>query len=380
MPALNPNLFFGIKIKTIVLFWAVLWTGTEGGAWGQVPTLDVEHLQLKATNTSRTGETYLFKVESGAEPPVGTLILLKRDKDPVAAVRVVRNENVAPKSFIARKVRLYGAYSSIPLDQTWAGIYKIGELSTAESLPSLEPPPTLDNHTSPAGASEILPSPSSSDIPSAPQPEMVPDTRKNPREYDPELDASTTPRPEPEWIDDESDDTVFIEEYGRINPYNHSFSAGFGTARNLSNFGSWSEGFSALQVAYGYRLGRDLWFQEKKPQDSLGLEVGFQSYSRVAVASTDDSYQLFPIFGQLIYEIDFAPWFALHGAFGFQYNWITSSSQGSASNSGFQQILDNNGGIQQRLSVGAQLFMGHHWNVRFDVGWEFIGAGLTIRW
>jgi hypothetical protein len=345
-----------------------------------LPPIDSHRFQITPLNKSTSGKVYLFQ-SSSVVPKTGNLILLYENEKPVMAFRVLKNEGNNGE-FVAKRVRRYDDVRELVVKKNYAALEKLGDIIypptpnsppiTASENPDeiLDAPETTETVKTPGENSDASELPSDElqelDQPSEPQ-------KLNP---DPELDSETIKNlddieelnPEEEEID-----SIEIEETTSIDPFKNILTVGAGYFANSSNFSLspvLSNGFS---ISYAHSLGKKIFFDSSSFQDSLSIELGGIHYVILNKDGNNDQYTLFPVFGNLLYQLNASKSFTFNFYGGLTYNFMSTAVNPGKSLNSLQ-------GLQPNFGIGAFYMIGPQWFFRADLGWDRITAGLSIKW
>lgn len=135
-----------------------------------LPDIDVRKYDLQVMQKSPTGQTYVLEDPGIAEPRVGRIILLRKNKEPQMALRVLKTYR-DKKQIAAKRVRLYADITDLPINQTFETLEKVTDLAPRPPTPDelaelreLEAEVAMDSH-----GMDAAPDP-------APPPDLVPST------------------------------------------------------------------------------------------------------------------------------------------------------------------------------------------------------------
>ena len=211
----------------------------------------------------------------------------------------------------------------------------------------------------------------------------------NVEDYDQDLDQTTSPaRPgnpnkgfisEGEDADEEEEvapgKTEYeVEERQGLNPFNNMITVSVGYYRNISNFvlpGSVNNG---LGLSYSRTFAHDIFLDPRSMEDSLAVELGFERYTQVNLAGTNDVNTINPLFVNLRYDLYFSKNFALNFYAGFQYNWLYSTENTTTD---VQAAIS---GPQPTVGIGLLYAVGPQWFIRATIGFDQIALGLCVKW
>lgn len=343
-----------------------------------LPDIEARVFDVKVAKRSASTKTYLFDDVAGSEPPLGKILLLRRDSEQIMAFRVVK---LYPekKQFAAKRVRTYGFHRVIEPGSTFSALEKVGDvvippptaqdkadLKELESKPGDIPPPPPD---------AVPPAPATTPPPTAPGPEV--------QAFDSDLDAGNSPPPagavdsenakdSPTVPDDDEDDEtshfgMAIEEVVPLDPNSQWLTATFAYFNNGGSY------FAGAGMRYGLSLGKMLFLRKPRLQDSIVLEAGLFFYKITTFVSTGDSYSVMPLVGTARYNILFGENFGIFFYGGLVQNVVTSATNGTtAAQTALQTVLPAAG-------TGLLFRVGPSWESRVDLGYDMLGLGLILR-
>ncbi len=352
--------------------------------------IDARRFDVKPIQKSNSGKVYLFESKK-VTPKTGNLILLYDQDQPVMAFRVLKNE-ADENRFVAKRVRRYGNIVNLILNREYVSIEKTGvrippppvtapvETEAANITESTDPkadPETTSETTDPTLVPPAEDSTQKTEGEAATEeaPAQAPETN------DPELDRNETEKLnqiEKEQAPTEADeseniDVIEYDEYKRIDPLNNMFTIFGGFLGNSSNFDTSVYLSNGVGVSYTRVLFRDVFFDGRTPQDAFAFEGGLEQYSISQKDSANDRYSLLPFYGNLVYQLHLNQTFALTAYGGLQFNYMLSTSSPGES-------LDSLQGFQPNFGFGFLYCMGPQWYFKFDIGWDKIVGGLSLKW
>ena len=384
-----------------------------------LPNIEARSYEVRAAKKSASTRAYLFDDPTNAKPMVGRIILIKKESDPIMALRVLRNFP-EKKQFIAKRVRRYGNHESLTEGESLTALERINEIplpgSMAYSADDVQDIRDLTSGTGledpspfpvPRGVPDFfrsddlpIPLPSSSPNPvpepalsNAPplQPEArTPAEEPLPKtdEYDAELDTGSSPAPDgtaadasERTVSHESDDdavdpsAVQIEEVEPIDIHRHAVSVQFGFLKNLTAAGL-PTNYAGAGIRYGFTLGKMLLLSKPKLQDAFAIEAGIFSYRINGYIDPNDSFSVVPIVVTARYTIHTSESFALFFYGGVMQNRVSISGAALPSSDASLATLQTpvtagGGGMIFRLGPG--------WEARADIGMDMIAMGLVLR-
>jgi len=334
-----------------------------------LPDIEAKTYELKVVRRSGNNRVYLLEDNTGGNPVIGRILLLKKESDPVMAFRVLK-QYPEKKQLAAKKLRRYGTYHILDDGSGYLAVEKVSDLAP--------PPPTEQDN---ADLRELEGPPSNLPLPPAST-----GTAPNVLPFDPELDAGTTPTPpkSPDAgdKDDEDDEEnlepqlgMIIDEVQPLDIHRHWLSGQFGFFRN--NAPPSSGGVIYLQAGglrYGFTLSKMLFLRRARIQDSVALEAGAFLFKAVPYeASLNDAYTVMPLLGTVRYNINLGDSFGVFFYGGIMQNFVLSSVNGTDANIAALNSTTPAGG------AGLMFQIGPSWDVRVDLGIDVIGTGLMLR-
>lgn len=349
---------------------------------GPLPEIRARMYPVSVVRASKSGQVYLFNDPNEARPFPGRILLVKKDRQQLMAFRVLRTYSDS-RQFAAKVVRRYPEIEILPTEEAFSGIEKISDMTP--------PPPTSQDRAdlkeleagleSPPGASAIPPT---AGIGARPQ--TV--------DYDPELDAGTSPalsgavdsdleKADPsiddgdgeDSFDDDADGEMVIEEVLPLDHFRSALSVQFGM---MTNFNQSNEvelfGFRGAGLRYALTLGKMVFLKRAHLQDSLAAEGGFFAYqARFYTDAGVGVYSVTPLMASLRYTINFANKFGIFGYAGIMANRILSDVGGNDSDRAALNSTVSSAGL------GALAAIGPGWDLRLDLGIDMLGLGLMLR-
>jgi hypothetical protein len=387
-------------------------------------TIEAHEFASTPLQKSKSGRVYLFRTEEHDLPKTGNLVLIQDNNKPAMAFRVLRTDPVNHE-YIATRVRRYDQTGELKINQNYNTVEKVADLLApppqaqkvydanakpemgtkwtpektadatvpdANAAPTPAPVPLMG--TDGVGAPEVMAdnnTPPSADNTAAPGAPAAAATTATPQKhldvdgYDDELDSTTSPRDlKKENMDgddeEETDSTGLpktqyeVDEKQRLEKYKHMLSLGVGYFKNMSNFSLGGLSYGGLNVDYSWIIDHDIYVHARSLQDDLRMTFGFEYYTSVNPSGNNDSYSLFPLYADLVYNLHISDSMTFDGYFGLQYNWVQSAQN---SNTPTYNTL---AGIQGNIGVGLLYNLGPQWYLRADFGLDRVGVGLSIKW
>ncbi len=194
---------------------------------------------------------------------------------------------------------------------------------------------------------------------------------------DPGADSSQTKasRPFSGGLDEEDLDEeieIEIDEVHELDPHYQWLTLGMGYLRN-NGAGGASTYFAGAGARYGLTLVKMLLLRKAHLQDSLALEGGVYYYKTLNYPVADEGYTVIPMVATARYTIQVKEGFGLFFYGGLIFNRVLIAGQGTEeTRSDMSQSVPAAGG-------GMFFQVGPNWNLRFDLGFDTVGLGLTLR-
>lgn len=314
----------------------------------KLPDIEAKTYDVKVVRRSSSNKIYLFDDITRRNPPVGRLLLLKKNDEAMMAFRIMRTYQEDGK-IAAKRIKRYGGNKNLDDDGVYLAIEKISDLA---------PPPNTSQDN--ADLKELE---------GAEKLKVLP--------YDPDLDATTTQKTKEVPEEEEKDDNlgVVIEETQILDHYIHWLTAGFGYVKNYAPpaAGGGYHYFSAGNLRYGISLGRMVFFDKNHLQDSIVLEAGAHLYKALNYSTQGDAYTILGLAGSLRYNLLFSESFGIFIYGGVIQSFVLASAQAdSASLQSLASFLPAVGG-------GFLFQVGPGWYTRVDVGLDTINLNLLLR-
>jgi len=339
-----------------------------------LPPIEARSYDVTIQKRSSSKRTYLFENLAEVPPSEGRILLLKKNEKPIMAFRVLKRYEDR-KQIVAKRVHRYGEIQVLEIGGSYNAIEKTADLKAEPLVQTAQDKADL-NELEKAGGSEGLP-----DSPGGKAPNKA-------DSFDPELDAASSPKPAPdpaqadalgmktldEGDEDESKIGISVEEVNPLDPNSQWLTAGFGY---LTNYGASPafQYYKAGGVRYGITLGQMLFLKRPHVQDSLVLEAGAYFYKAINVVgpSANDAYNVVPIIGTLRYNLLFGENFGIFIYGGLMKNFVVSSNMPDPT------VLVNLASTLPAAGGGLLFRVGPGWDLRADLGFDFIGMSLLLR-
>lgn len=316
---------------------------------------------LKVIRPSHSGSMYLFLKDNNKMPEVGRVFLLKNGMTPVMGFRVIKTYP-EKNEIAAKKIKKYPGYEMLSAESFFKAYEKLGALSdaalTASDLTDLN---ELEGGTVPVPSATISEENSSSTNAL----EALPALEDNHEEVT-GISDSTENSSNDENEDSEDDSESDKAPLGFLKNFTE-FNFGSFKGKNLPG-GSSSSGFS-LQYS---KLLSD------KTSGVLAGEVGLGYYKSSGDVTIDDepvsqSFTILPLSMRLRYHFSLKENWSYYLYGGFLYNIV--SSQFGAS----ETEVKNAQTIMPGIGVGVYIPTGPDWYLRVNLGTEFLGIGVALR-
>ncbi len=356
----------------------------EAPAGSSLPDIRARTYPIVVSRISKSGLVYLFDDTSFARPFPGRILLVKHDKLPVMAFRVLRTYP-EQKQFAGKVVRKYPGIDSLPPGEALTGLEKISDLAP--------PAPTsqdkTDLHELESGFKSSNPVPGGTD--SGPKQSAQKGSGASPT-YDPELDAGTSPAlsggvnsdeekdpaaisdDESESYDDDPNGGLVIEEVIPLDHQRNALSAQLGLLTNNNKDGKLAfYSFVGGGVRYARALGHMVFLKRAHVQDSVSAEGGFFFYRAIHYDHVGDAYTVMPLSATIRYTVNFDNKFGVFGYAGILANRILSAHNSTLS---AERALSS---TLSAVGVGALINVGPSWDLRVDAGTDMLAMGLMLK-
>lgn len=297
---------------------------------GNLPEIEARTFGVRVAKESTSKRVYLFDDVSDARPPVGRILLLRRENQNIMGLRVLKVYD-AHKQFAAKGVRKYAGIETLNAGESYLAIEKLHDLS---------------------GSIEDTPEEAAKDLS---------DLKEIEDEMDLDAPSDTLGR-------------IIVDEIEPLEPDNWWLSVEFGALRNQT----FQEGGFTYFAGGGLKLGVSVFKQvflfEKDIQDSIALETGFSFYKVLNYQqNSNDSYTVFPVHFTVRYNIFVGPAIVPFVYVGIVQNNVLSQTQGTEL--GIQRLTNT------LPAVGGGLFyrFGPKWFFRADLGIDTFAGGIVLR-
>ncbi|MGK5087875.1 hypothetical protein WDW86_09985 [Bdellovibrionota bacterium FG-2] len=299
---------------------------------------------------SRSAKVFLFANTQKNMPPVGRILLLKKKGEPFMAVRVLKVYS-DKEQFAAKRIKRYPKFAPPQNDDLFIAIEKLSDLAAP-------PPSSQDNRDlqelENGDSLDAPPATPSSDTEDLESPQGVPSRRGGDEE------------------DVDEDIEIEIDEVSVLDPHYQWLTLGMGYLRN-NGAGGASTYFAAAGFRYGVTLFKMILLQKAHLQDSFALEGGLFYYKTLNYPVADEGYTVIPMLATARYNVQVKEGFGLFFYGGLIFNRVLIAGQGTE-----ETRLDMS---QMVPAAGGGVFfqVGPNWDLRFDLGFDTVGLGLTLR-
>jgi hypothetical protein len=366
-----------------------------------LPDIIAKTYDLSVVKRSNSNKIYILNDKSDGIPAEGRMLLLKKDEEPIMALRVLK---LYPdkKEIAAKWLRKYGEHHILENNDAFLAIEKVSDIIPPPPTPQdnadikelegqgskasavIPPPPPLP--VTPATASAA---PAVVDNP-PPPPDGAKPAAATALPSDPDLDGGTPPAngdesdgkaaalldsPSEKDKEDQEDETALsVEEVKEMDPFRHWLTAGFGWVRNSNNpsvGGSYL--FSAGNLRYGITIAKRVMLDQKYAQDSFVLEAGFMLYKGLNYVTTGDAYTVVTGLAELRYNVMFGTGFGLFIYTSFLQSFVLSTVSATAA------AVAALNSTQIGAGGGILFQIGPSWYTRVDIGFDQMNLNLVLR-
>ncbi len=348
--------------------------------------------------------SYLFEDPSGAKPIVGRIVLLRENREPKMAFRVL-HVLFEKRQFIARRVRNYKDQNVLELKKEYTAVERVRETNLPNPMLNPEERVAIDELKEFAPSSAVT-APQPSDFSRSDELPLVTPTPSATPSVEAELENQSAPLPtlsekdeldeldsaqlneEPEEKPENSkkyeriqseDEVRTIDDIESMDQENQALWGQFGMIRALNYNGEFVY-YPAGGLKYGITLGRMLFVSKAKVQDTLTLELSAMMF-RVQGYYTEetlDSYTVGSGVASLRYTVLMSEnlGFFVYGGYNPR-RVITSGDEGGAVH---DNAMSNLGQPQVAAGVGLVFRLGPGWEARIDAGLDtLVAMGVGIR-
>lgn len=338
-----------------------------------LPDIRARTFDVSSERASRSGRVYLMNDLNEARPFPGRILLLREGKTPIIAFRVLRNYS-DQKKFAARVVRKYPGLDVLPASQPFMAIEKVSDLGPLK--------PTREDRADLRELERGMGFPS--------EPPSSTGGSNSAQEYDPELDAGTSPPPsgdvdsdtrmEPPSVDEAIDqleeeaEDLIIDEIETLDPHRSSISVQYAMIRHIRKIEAASGASpqalnSSVLVRYGLNLGKMILIKKHEVQDAFTAEAGIGIYN---YGEGNQAYSIMPTPLTLRYTINFN-----NNVGVFVYGGVLLSRVIAGRNTTDEALNGMNSSLPA-AGIGVLGSIGPSWNLRFEAGYDTIGFGLML--
>ena len=369
---------FYLGIVILGLFPAPTAFADEVSEISQDKEIEAVAYDLKTIRPSKSGRVYLFQKSDSDFPVDGKIFLLRQGDTPVMAFRVLKTYP-ATKRLAAKKLLPYEGFPKLEKGSEYRAFEKVGdkvkpvppspedlrdlqelEAGSPEEIPAPPPAEGLEP-VDDAPPAELTTSPEAA--PPEPLPEPTPELPPAETSPQPEAKAPEPPPEEPADEDVEMRNTEEEDEYDEVGGYfpNH-FTMGVGI-------------FAKMKVP-----GPDMKFSggflySKNFGESLAAEGGFFYYkSSGDETGSTIATTIMPIVANLRYQRRWNDLWTGYLYGGLVYPYVASNV--GATRTQLAQIQT----IWPAFGMGVFLQTGPNWYMRFNLGYEAVFLGVSLRY
>ncbi len=324
----------------------------------KLPEILAETFHVKIIRKSKSSRIYLLEDLDNRQPKPGHLLLLREQNQPVMAFRILK-DYLEEKKIAAKRIRRYPNYPTLADGQSFLAIEKISDINPPWSNEDREDLKELESKENLRNILKV-------------------------KVYDPELDATVTPHNnsdnhEPDLSEEPDADAdhqqnITVEQMELMDLNRSWLTAGFGYVRNNGPPGSGgSYLFTSGNLRYGYTIGKLVFLDKARIQDSLTVDGGIYVYKELNFETQGDSYTVLSFSAALRYNILFSKTFGIFLQLGILQNNVISAT---LSESDGLAALNS---IVPIAGTGLLFEMGPSWFIRTDLGYDSIGVNLVLR-
>jgi hypothetical protein len=349
----------------------------------KLPEIIANRFPVRTIKRSSSNRVYLLDDTTKARPPTGAIVLLKQRDERKMAFRIIKTyADDGKEEFAARRVRTYNGIEALRDGENYDAVLKIRDFVPTAKITPLT---TRDE----ADLLELEGEGDGAPVDTAVNQDPLPVVA----EFDSELDSGSSPDPAlnnvntDEWLADQASDEIMkdltIETVPLFDPDRHAISVGGGLFQNIGPAPTNGTPQDAAFYAgpffrYGLTLVKSFLLANNTVQDSLVLEGSAAWYSAQEFINEQSFFQVLRGAVQLQYNLHFGPKLVVFGYAGGNYSQVIvadAGSDASAAELGFLNLSRPGIGFGGGLMLG----FGPRWFLRTDIGFDFIGAGLVLR-
>ncbi|MGE0614284.1 MAG: hypothetical protein AB7P04_01475 [Bacteriovoracia bacterium] len=363
-------------------------SGESSSASG-LPPIEARTYNVKISRLSTSKRVYLFDDLDDAKARVGRILLLKNGEEQIMAFRLLKNY-YDRKQFAGSKVRVYNQREHLEIGDSYLGLEKVADLGIPKRTAHerrMDERDLKDLETQ-MGMGDAL---------------SGREGRKKKKgaggaggedddlgEGDPDLDgAGGAPfnAEEIEKSESEEEDALARITVDEVKPLDVDKTWLSGMGGLVNNAGDFYMGFG---LKYGTTLKHMLAMKRKNKQDSLVLEGSVYLYKVILPnvgadnepTGTNASFTVLPIVATIRYNIFYAGGFGFFVYGGFGKNLVLTSTNDTEDidESGTGDGTERLSGFVPAFGGGAFVQVGPRWQVRLDIGYDFVGAGIVLRY
>lgn len=341
-----------------------------------VKPIEAEDFQVKFKKKSKSGQVLLFEDLTENRPKPGKILLIKRDSQKYAVVRVLKT---MPGQFAAKVLELSKDFST---NDEYRAIKKLSDKITVV-LDEKKKNRTLAAQTDEDLAKEVEPSDAELDrgIP-IPVPEKKPKKKAESKR----IPANTQPTPEPLFdkdgneLDNDLSETeendpitdVALQDNRPWEPNRHLVTAAYSQLTNVDSSANPAK-YTGAGIRYSYNLWHPLFLKRRPIQDILSLELSFYYYTITGFLNPDDQIAVVPLVVTTRYSLIPGESFSFFTYLGLVKNFA-SQAEGKT-------IVDTVllASVNPAIGVGLMIRIGPNWTARIDVGFDQAGIGAALK-
>ena len=320
----------------------------------ELPAISAKTYDLKLVRPSQSKQMYLFDKDTGALPDLGRVFLLRQGPAPIMGFRVVKLY-AEKHQLAAKRIKDYPDQTELMKDSSYRAYEKVGEITSVPAntpaditdLNELEAPAVSDAAVTGEGESAKGVAPN---VNGGPDDSLAGDQGSGDEEDDPDRGGDTPDGFAPNFL---------------------GFDVGAYRAINLPT-GPYSTGFG---FTYAHLLSKN------SHGGGIAAEFGFGYYKSGGDVDTDDvppvkvsqSFTMLPVAARLRYQFSLDEGWGYYVYAGGMYNHVLSQFGATETQVALAKTAV--------LGIGAGVFIptGPNWYVKLNLGSDFIGGGLLLR-
>jgi hypothetical protein len=375
----------------------------------RVREIEAKTYPVEILKRSSSQRIYVFSDPSKRGPQVGRIFLLKKDTTSVMAFRILKVYG-EKSEFAARRVRWYDSFRLLDPGSAYVAVEKVQDLRAPilsaqdqKDLKELEGGAAGEGNPSQGAAGTPEPRrsdlPLLDDLPSVQQgrfknrtPEIPPDPVRGVevKPFDSDLDSPSTAAPKgaidsqneldspKDFLDPEDEDSEIelvakgIEDVTPLDGSRQWFTVGVSYLRNNTTNGG-SGYFVGAGGRYGITLIERFLIRAPRIQDALAIEIGAYSYRISNFVTAGDAYTIASVLPTGRYTLALGQDLGIFFYGGVMRNFLLPNSVGSDE---FKTAIDS---LLPAAGAGVLIRLGPGWDLRFDAGYDVVGAGLVLK-